>query len=231
MAGNNIFVLKEKQIESEGISTLKFFPESGKIFSFKPGQFVTVKVGAVIKAYTITSSVGDNFLALTIKRLGNFSNALCDLEIGGEIEVSGPFGDFCPSDDGKDIVFLAGGIGVTPFYCFIKNSIKAGDFNKNIFLFYSNRTLKDAAFFEELNNFIRKHSGLRVIYVFTREKDKISFPAEQGRMNMEILKKHLGSLENKNYFICGPSEMVNELGGQLKTAGIGGGSVKTEAFF
>lgn len=232
-----IFVLEDKKEEVPGVSILKFLPAEGEIFDFKPGQFALFRIlkenspDIPAKAYTIISLPQENFLIIAVKRIGEFSNALCDLEIGDKARISGPFGDFYPIDsDGKDIVFLAGGIGITPFYAVIKDFYKKG-IDRRIILFYSNRNKANIAFLKDLEEISEKWKKLEVVHILTREQKR--YPRIRGyeRLNINMIKKYLGDLGKKDYFICGPSSFVTNIKKQLENAGVELNYIKTESFF
>jgi len=240
MAGknkNNFFILKDKIKETADVTTLKFFPQKrGASFSFKPGQFVMLgslpDFWGIQKAYTITSLPGEDFITVTVKRLGNFSNALCDLKKGSKVEVTGPDGNFVLENSVKDIVFLAGGIGIAPFYAMFKYLSKIKDKSRKINLFYSNKTEGDIIFLKELERLAENVPNFKVFYTLTREKkNKSSIADEFQRIDVKILKKHLGNLKGRTYFICGPTGFVMEIGEQIRKAGVKDDQIKIEFFF
>lgn len=235
-AKNNIFTLKEKIKETDDVATLKFTPLNDEIFSFRPGQFVMIrlpnnKLSDQSKAYTISSSPGEKFLAITVKKTGKFSEALCNLKIGDKVQTSGPQGFFCPDKSIGKLVFLAGGVGITPFYSIIKNCLLNNSDKKNIYLFYSNKTKNDIVFFKDLENLSSRFKNFKVVYFLTQEKVKHPRIKEFQRINVDILKKYLKNLEEKYYFICGPIGFVNDLWSMLKKAGIKEEEIFTEAFY
>ena len=232
---NNIFVLKQKIKEAEGVLTLKFSPVKGVTLPFEPGQFVLIsfldnRAAGKIRAYSISSCPQDKFLAITVKKIGVFSSALHNLKIGEKIKVNFPQGDFYPQKSMNNLVFLAGGIGIAPFHSIIRNFYLKKS-SKKITLFYSNRTKRDIVFFKELNEIARKWPSFKVIYLLTREKLKNKAIQECCRLNAKILKEYLKNLKRKYYFICGPAEFVNDLWGTLKKVGVKENFMKTEAFY
>jgi ferredoxin-NADP reductase len=232
---NKTFVLKEKIRETDDILTLKFLPLEGEKFSFKSGQFVMVyfpdkRAGNITRAYSISSCPRDDFLSFTVKKIGVFSSALHELKVGEKVEVSPAIGDFYPDDSMDNLVFLAGGIGVAPFYSIIRN-LHLGEISKKISLFYSNRTKKDIVFFKELNEIAAKRLSFNLFYFLTREQRDEKIICACCRINADILKKHLGELKEKNYFICGPGDFVNNLSEILKENGVEEKFIRKEAFF
>jgi len=232
-----IFVLKQKIKETEGVITLKFVPLKGGIFSFEPGQFVLVsfldnRVSGKTRAYSISSCPQDKFLALTVKKMGIFSSALHNLKIGERVKIGLPQGNFYPNNSMKNVVFLAAGIGIVPFYSVIKDWHCRDLFGeKKATLFYCNRTKKEMAFFKELNKIRKNEPGFKIIYFLTRGKSKDKKIGEFCRPNVKILKKYLKNLEAKYYFICGPVSFVQDLWKALKNSGVKENFIKTEAFY
>ena len=233
----NTFILKDRISEADNIITLKFSPVKGKIFQFTPGQFVSIfflddRVSNQGKPYSISSIPADDFLGITVKKIGKFSGALHDLRIGEKVKIESPQGYFYPENQMKNIVFLAGGIGITPFYSVIKDYFnKRAD--KNIFLFYSNNTKDETAFLNELSSIAKNWEKFKIVYFFTRENAAISTVKnkEFKRIDVELLKKYLKNLDKKYYFICGPVGFVTDLWKELKRNNIKDEYIKVESFY
>lgn len=229
------FYLKNKKEEAPGVLTLDFSSKNG-VFDFKPGQFAIFKIlkenkcRGLSRAYTITSLPGQDYLSITVKRAGVFSNALCDLEAGDKVDIAGPYGDFYPQETSKNLVFMAGGIGVTPFYAILKDMHK-NKIGNSLTLFYSNRTEKDIIFFKELKEISGKLKNLKLVNILTRDNGRNNFAAKHKRMDIEMIKKYCKDLKENEYFICGPSGFVLSMKEQLKTAGIDPNYIKIEAFY
>lgn len=215
--------------------TLKFLPAKGKIFPFQAGQFIMVyflnnSLGGIGKPYSISSSPKDKFLTITVKKVGVFSSALHKLKKGEQVKIIGPYGNFYPDESMKNLVFLAGGIGIAPFFSIIKDFYLKNSLKK-IFLFYSSRTKKEIVFFRELNKIAGKWSKFKPIYFLTREKTRKKTIGEYHRINVEVLKKYFKNLRDNYYFICGPKEFVSDLHQKLKNNGVNEKFIKTEAFY
>ncbi len=236
---SNIFILKKKIKQANNIITLRFLPVKNEIFSFRPGQFVIIyffdeRCGGQGKPYSISSCPKDKFLNITVKQIGKFSEALHKLKINEKIKISSPQGYFCAEDKMEDIIFFAGGIGIAPFYSIINDFFKKRANDKKFTLFYSNKTKEDVAFLRELEGLSNKGLNLRVIYAFTQEKGKRKISVknlEFERLNVKIIKKYLGTLNKKQYFICGSINFVNSLWKILKKAGVKEDYIKLESFY
>lgn len=230
---NREFILIDKKNEADNVTSLYFKTVDGLVFSFKPGQYINVKPRSISghgKSYTISSSPSEKLLCLTIKRKGTVSSALIDMAIGEKITFDGPYGFFYPEDYEQDVVMIAGGIGSTPFYSVIKAKV-ADSISGKVHFFYSNKTLSDVTFFDDFNKIAKENKWLNIIHCLTQDKTKYSAVKEYSRIDKKMLKKHLVSLGEKKYFICGSIAFVNDLWKLLKNEGVLEENIFTESFF
>ncbi len=229
-------VLTSKNKETENVVTLKFNLVKNRKLSFIPGQYVIIYLngqsGPEGKAYTISSIPGDKFLAITVKKIGRFSTALHELKTGSVITMEGPMGYFYPDKKGGELVFLAAGIGITPFLSIIRTHVKADLLkDKKIYLFYSNKTKEDTAFFDELNELFENNKNIKLFYYLTRQKIKDKHVKEFNRIDIKNIKSKLKSLEDKDYFICGPIKFVSDMRRAILDSGVNEPKIRTEAFY
>lgn len=229
-------ILVSKKKEAEGIVTLKFKPKKAGKISFIPGQYVIIYLknesGPKGKPYTISSIPDDRFLSVTVKKAGEFSTALHNLIIGAGVIIGEPMGRFFPEEKSGELVFLAAGIGVAPFFSIIRNYAKRGLLkNKKIYLFYSNKTKKDIAFFDELNGISDKNKNQRIFYYLTRQKIKDSRIKEFKRIDTESIRDKLGYFENKDYFICGSMDFVSSIRKIILDGGVEKQNIHVESFY
>lgn len=231
---NREFVLVSKKDEAENVISLSFKPVDNLEYKFIPGQYVNIKPQTISghgKSYTISSLPSEKNIVITIKRKGQVSSAILDLPIGARLFLAGPYGYFFPEENSGDLVMLAGGIGITPLYSIIKSRLKSNNKN-NITLFYSNKTLKEAPFLDELVSLEKnKSSALKIINVLTQETIKSPLVLEYSRINREMLMKYVVSTDNKCYYICGSVGFVNDVWKMLKDIGVEEGRIFTESFF
>lgn len=236
---NREFVLVEKKVEALDVTSLFLKPVDGLEYNFIAGQYVNIKPptsSGYGKSYTISSSPDEGLICITIKRKGETSSALIDMEVGEKISLEGPFGYFFPKDYDKEIVMIAGGIGVTPFYSVIKD-IVSKDTKTKITLFYSNKNIKGITFFDELNEITKNNLNINIVYSLTQDlpaqagKIKNNLIKEYSRIDKNILKKHLNNFKNKDYFICGSIEFVNTMWKLVKDKGVLELNIFTESFF
>jgi len=138
-------------------ATEKFFEirfNSGKELGHKPGQFVEVSLFGIGEApISISSSpTKKGSFDLAVRKVGNVTGAMHNLEAGAQIGIRGPFGTNFPYEEtrGKDLLFVAGGIGLVPARSFINYVLdRRLDYNKVTILFGA-RTPKEQLFVNEL---------------------------------------------------------------------------------
>jgi ferredoxin-NADP reductase len=227
------FVLVDKKKEADEITSLFFKPLKGKEYKYIPGQYVNIKPPLTVnhvKSYTISSVPSEKLVCLTVKKKGETSSALIDLHIGDKLNFDGPYGNFYPDKASKDIVMLAGGIGITPFFSIIKSKLKT-DFNGHIILFYSNKRNSRTPFLKDIIKLSKKHPNFKVIFCLTEEKTKQPSVKEYTRINKKILSKYLASIDNKCYYVCGSISFVNDIWKILKEIGVKEELIFTESFF
>ncbi len=230
--------LVSKKKEVEDVITLRFRTDknSEAPFIFIPGQYVIVYLngqsGPEGKAYTISNIPGDKFLDITVKKIGKFSTALHELKIGSIIIMEGPMGFFYPDEKGGDVVFLAAGIGITPFLSIIRAHVNNNaSKDRKISLFYSNKTKEDVAFFDELNKFSENNKNIKLFHYLTRQKIKDRRITDFKRINIESIKNKLTHLKDKDYFICGPIKFVSDFRRAVLDKGVNELKIHTEAFY
>jgi len=188
---------------------------------YKPGQFVFVKFNSkdLIRQnhpFSISSFTDGRQLRLSIKNLGDFTSQLGKVRTGDKVEVYGPYGRFfVDNNTNKDLVFIAGGIGVTPILS-ITQSLAKLRLQKKVFTFYLVATKNDLYREEEL-------SGAHI------DKYKYSqwISAEKGTLKVENIASEIGNLNDKQFYICGPLEMMKAMSQQL----VGKGIDKNDIFF
>lgn len=192
--------------------TLRFQPLGGKKFPyFRAGQYITISktVGKsfLTRPYSISSSPKDalrGILEVTVQRAGVFSTYLTEQAKVGDVFLLGePSGDFYCDDirDGKNIVAVAGGSGITPFISMAK-SLAEGSCDFNLLIVYGAKTRKDLIV--ESKDICC--SKVKLVVVLSEEQAE---GYEHGLISAEILNKYVP--ENYTLFLCGPNGMYKFL--------------------
>ncbi|MEP3300272.1 MAG: ferric reductase-like transmembrane domain-containing protein [Pseudoruegeria sp.] len=198
----------------------------GDVFDFKPGQFAFVEIQgkgwSEPHPFTISSAPGEDRLRFTIKVLGDWTRKVReDLQPGGEVLVRGPYGRFdAKASKSKKQIWLAGGIGLTPFLSKLRAMEKGDD--RQIHLVYAAREAQDAIFLDELKTRVADLGNVTLISLFSEDGNYA---------RVDKMKENLpDALDTYEYFMCGPKPMIDGLMKDLGKAGVGRKSIHTEAF-
>jgi predicted ferric reductase len=216
--------------------TLKPSPE-GAPMRHLPGQFQFITpIGGELHEeehpFTISSYAPESdFHASTIKESGDFTSSIGRLKTGDRVLVQGPYGRFSYLlyPDERDFVFIAGGIGITPFMSMLRHMAHSKA-EVPVLLLYANRTEEDITFREELDRIARgKAPRLTVVHVL--ESPPAGWQHETGRIGRELLERRLdGNLKGKAFYICGPPPMMKAVTDVLRLLGVPRRHVHWERF-
>lgn len=198
---------------------------TGAMLDFNPGQFAFVEVQGKVwnepHPFTISSAPGENQLRFTMKVLGDWTRKVREeLEPGTDVLVRGPYGRFDTKIGGPKQIWLAGGIGLTPFLSSLR-AMQPGD-PRQIHLVYAAREEKDAIFLDELKTRAAELGNVTLVPLFSDE-------GNFARVDM-MQEKLPDALESYDYFMCGPKPMIDGLMQDLKKAGVPRARIHTEAF-
>jgi len=220
----NYFIQNIKQLDSSVVE-IELASKDERQLKFQAGQFVNVSfqnklVGTELHPFSLAGSMLAKNLILVIKNLGNLTSKLGNLKIGDNVKIEGPYGRFFTPND-KEEVWLAGGIGITPFLSRARTMSDQGAVNKVINLFYCVKTQSEAVFLQEFLKIAELNKNFKVF----------SFCSDtQGYISVEHLKNTIGELYPKEFFLCGPLVMMNSLKNQLLTSGIAKHNIHSEDF-
>ncbi len=234
-------VLKLKGIKQSGRGLYDFTFSSNQKFGFSPGQYmewtqVPVKTDARgnRRYFTLASSPTEDEIRIGVKfpeeRISSFKRNLMDFKVGDKIIASQLAGDFTlPKDKNKKLVFLAGGIGITPFRSMVKYLIDKNE-QRDIILFYSNKTAEEVIYKEVFDKAEIK-IGLKAVYVLT-DKGAVSskWKGQVGRVNETLITKMVPDYKERVFYLSGPNAMVDYFKKNLKKLGVPGRNIKTDYF-
>jgi predicted ferric reductase len=189
---------------------------------FDPGQFMFLRVmrkGKISEAhpFTIATSPEQNHLAVCIKMVGDFTSDLNKIQPSDRAYIDMPYGRFSfVHNDAQELIFIAGGIGITPFLSMLR-TMKDHGINRNVTLFWANGSEADICFKSELERMREAISGLEIIYVFSRMPE---WPGEKGHIDKEMLRRYISAFEAGAFFLCGPPKMMADLRTALLSLGV-----------
>lgn len=230
--------LIERRLVAEG--TMAFYFDKPAQFVFSPGQFVDLTLpqpsetdaAGDTRAFSIASAPQESTLMVATRlRDTAFKRELQRMPLGSTVRMEGPFGKLVlHTDQTRPAVFLAGGIGITPFRSIVVQAAMQGSPHLMV-LFYSNRRPEDAPFLDELQVLQDKNPHYRFVGTMTEpEKSSRVWQGETGYINAALLSKHLVNVEKPIYYVVGPPGMVDALRTMLKGAGIDDSDIRTEKF-
>ena len=245
------FMVQVIKIEDVSITARMFTFKAinHKLPIFQAGNYVSirVKIGATVttRPYSISSAPyearGENgFFSITVRRgkddIGFVSNYLYDhLKLQDTLEVEMPFGHFYFESlrDSKDIVGIAGGSGITPFYSMAKE-IAHGTLDYNLTILYGSLSHKDIILEDELDKIARECDRVKVIHVLSDENAELKDGDLSGFISRDIIKKYSIDQNPENgkttYFICGPLPMYKYIKGELESLSVPKRRIRMEVF-
>ena len=170
-------------------------------------------------------------MVVTRMRDTAFKRVLNKTPNGTAVKLEGPSGDLTLHNNGKrTAVFLAGGIGITPFRSIVLRAAKE-KLPHRIFLFYSNHRPEDAPFLDELQALEKENLNYKLIASMTEmAKSHQSWYGEVGLIDKEMLSKYLKDAVKPIYYVAGPPEMVKGLQTMIKESGVDEADIRAEEF-
>lgn len=218
-------------------ATCVFDFEKPSGFHFIPGQYAgftlinpkETDAGGITRRFSLLSTPDDPHLSIAMRiQTSAYKRALNEMQIGNEIKLAGPSGNFVLHED-KNIpaVLIAGGIGITPFYSMIKHASHHRS-TQPLYLFYGNNTTTDAAFLAELNQLAKDNSYFTFIPTLANPDNE--WQGETGFITHTMIKKYLPDLSLPIYYVCGSPAMVSTLQETLIEMGIAENRIKVEDF-
>ncbi len=181
----------------------------GKVFEHIPGQCAMLSIpGSGEAMFSITSSpTNKDFMEFSIKKCGCLTNWLHDMEVGQQITIRGPYGNGFPVESefkGKDLLFIAGGIGLAPLRSVINYCRDNRENYGKIDIVYGSRSMDDLVDYKEIIDEWCKEDGINVYLTIDREQE--GWDGHVGFVPNYV--KELGFDTNKTAVICGPPIMI-----------------------
>lgn len=208
------FNYKVKNINqlNESIREIEMEPLNKKMI-FIPGQFAFFEffsngVNSESHPFSISSSNLDNNLKITVKNLGDYTSSLINLKQGDNVLVDGPYGNFSYKKiQNKNQIWIAGGIGITPFLSMAKSLEK----DYAVDLYYSVKENKEAVYVNDLIEISQKIPNFRF---------NLWAASVNGYINSGVVANLSKDLESKDIFLCGPPAFIESLKNQFLSLGV-----------
>ena len=218
-----MFMVDEVTVEANDVVSIYIKGNNFADFKYQAGKFafwwfISRELWWQPHPFTISSSPGDKRLRLTVKSIGKGSEAIQGVKPGTTVLIDGPYGRFTEVVRTKSKrLFIAGGIGITPLASQLKD-----DSSKNDTLIYAVRGKKDLALKTEISE-----TEAKLIAVLSDEKHK---GALHGRVDKDLLQKHVKDITDRDVYVCGPPPMMDGVEKALEQIGVPASQIHTERF-
>jgi ferredoxin-NADP reductase/MOSC domain-containing protein YiiM len=226
--------------ESEGVTSFFLTPVDGQSLPlFQAGQFVVVRLQvddkpAVLRSYSLSDlPVADHFrISVKNEPHGIVSAFLCNLAREGDVlEVSAPRGSFTLRSGNTPLVLLSAGVGATPVMSML-HALVAEKSSREIWWIYGARNRVDHPFAEESRFLLKQLSHGRAYIIYSRPAatDFVGndFDAS-GHIDVALLER-IGVAPNSDFYLCGPSSLLEDMRSGLQNWGVRAENVHTETF-
>jgi ferredoxin-NADP reductase/Na+-translocating ferredoxin:NAD+ oxidoreductase RnfD subunit len=211
----------------------------GKPFAFSPGQYMEWTLPhpktdsrGNRRYFTIASSPTEKTIRLGIRfyqKSSSFKNAMLAMEPDNKIGGSQISGDFIlPNDKMQKLVFIAGGIGITPFRSMIKYLIDKNE-ARSIVMFYVNKKADEIAYSDIFDQ--AQQLGIKTVYTLT-DKDAVpsDWQGQIGRIDSAMIQGAVPDFKERIYYLSGPHAMVVAYEEVLRGLGVSRNHIKKDFF-
>ena len=227
------WTIADKREEAPNVYTFSLVMDTPRP-NFVAGQYLTVKLPGYNpvegKAYSISSAPYGKAVTLSVRKIGGFSMEILAKKIGDTMVTTAPYGFFYPEPEDSDtLIFLAGGIGITPCISIIDQLSHDKD-PRSLHLFYSNQTAADIVFHERLLELANQNKNFAYHSYITRQ-EQVPAPHHQGRINVSDVLEKISRGKSATFFICGGMHFTGDLWKALRANGVKPENIYTEGFF
>ena len=222
--------------------TMAFHFEKPNGFAFKPGQAIDLIIAqppatagdqSTRHTFSIVSAPFENELVVATRmRDSVFKRALKSLSIGAQVMIDGPFGSLgLHQDRTRPALFIAGGIGITPFVSILRQAAK-DQLPQRLILLYSNRRPEDAAFLAELQQLEVDNPHFQLVATMTDMRASTRpWAGHTELITGALVNRVVAELPQPIYYVVGPPGMVEAMRQTLSLAGISDDDIRSEEFY
>jgi ferredoxin-NADP reductase len=235
-----------KKISEEASDTRGFHIVLDAPLTYEPGQYIMLAFPDDIdtrRAFSIVDyDQKSSEVLLLIKKHGSFTEKIFSSNPGTKLIVFGPYGRFVMPKESKPVVFIAGGIGITPLYSMMLHAHNTS-YDNDIHLFYSAKSLEDMPLYERLRDI--DDDNIHIIYHLTKNLNPVEGHHTHidyknvhsrkkmnvgKRMDIDDIKSDVPNFVDCIYYICGPLPMIENFRSTLLAAGIPDDNIRSEEF-
>jgi len=219
--------LIEKTQETNDVFSFVFQPPNP--VSWQAGQYVFYKLPhdnpddrGDTRIFTISSPPYQERIMITTRfffqESSSFKKALFSKEVGDSIEALRIQGHFTVEEPNQKLVFIAGGIGITPFHSILLELEKRNKI-KDIILIYSNRNEESVVFKQTMDRLEKKFQGISIKYIYSPQ-----------RCNKELIKESVPDIYERIFYLSGPIRMVRSVEEALEELNVNRENIRKDYF-
>jgi glycine betaine catabolism B len=233
-------VLKLRRKSKIAANIVDFVFKPSQRLAFQPGQYMEFTLAhpkpdsrGNRRYFTLASSPTEENLHLGVRFYADgssFKKTLSRLDSRTTMLAGQIAGDFTlPDDPQQKLVFIAGGIGITPFRSMLKYLIDMKE-SRDIILLYANKTADEIAYKDVLNE-ARTLPGIQVHYTLTdTEAIPRNWRGLAGRISASMIRKMVPDSQERTFYLSGPPEMVRATERMLKNMHVNQNQIKKDFF-
>jgi ferredoxin-NADP reductase len=230
--------LRSREKAAHGTMAFRFEKPSGWVF--KAGQFLDMTLvdppetdaEGNTRSFSIASGPHEDTLMIATRmRDTAFKRVLKAIPLGTAVKIDGPSGDLTLHRDAtRPAVFLAGGIGITPFRSILVQAARE-KLPHRLFLFYSNHGPEDAPFLDELEGLEQQNPRFTMIASMSdMSQSSRPWSGETGTIDRAMLSRYLKDAVSPVYYVAGPPKLVIAMRAMLKTQSVADADIRAEEF-
>lgn len=233
-----ITIVKEKIQTAQNSMDFLFSPQAK--LAYKPGQYMEWTLPHKSsdsrgnrRYFTIASSPTEQLMRLGVKFSPNgssFKKAMQQIDTKTPLVGAQLAGDFTlHSNKNMKLVFIAGGIGITPFRSMLKYLVDKGE-QRSIILFYANKNIDEIVYTDVLNE-AQEKLGINVVYTLTDVSNiPINWQGYKGRINEQMITNHVPDYRERTFYLSGPNSMIESFEKILLKMGVSRKRIKKDYF-
>ena len=223
--------------EAPGIKSV-YVSYDKNLIQFKAGQSFLLYPAyssepTLYHPFSNASSPTEDFLLFTtrIREESRFKQMMNKLQAGDDVGIVGPGPPkfVLPEDTSKEIVFLGGGIGITPFRSMAKFATDSNS-QYRIILLYSSKTLNEIVYRNLWEELEKTNSNLKVVHTISRPEESKGWDGKTGRIDAGLIRETVTDMNNSIFYICGPPGLVRALNEMLMIIRIDVHNIRVESF-
>ncbi|MDO5649375.1 MAG: 2Fe-2S iron-sulfur cluster binding domain-containing protein [Gallicola sp.] len=212
------------EVMTDKIKKFRFELPEGEKINFKPGQYIQVKAPVydgndeeVYRAYSVASSITDE---KHVETLIGFTGGICTtymhdfVNVGDEVNINGPYGDFYYHDGDSEMVLVAAGTGFAPIRSILYH-MKDNDIKRKARFYFGARTEEDLFLLDEMKMFEETLHDFKFMPTLSRTGEDSDWTGDKGRVNNSI-EKYLEKDGDYEAYLCGSPVMIESIVGSLQ---------------